>query len=377
MAFLRTLFHREREPAPLCSAVIVAAGRASRMEGIDKILTPMGGQPLLLYTLAPFQACEQVGEIVIVTREDLMVPIGTLCSQHGLTKVRRVVKGGESRTESVLAGLGETDPQAALVAIHDGARPFLPEAVLEEAIQAAAQHGAAAPAIPVKDTIKVAQAGVVQSTPDRGQLFAVQTPQVFDRALLQEALGQAAEEAGEVLSTTGDPQRSDFALDRAYFREMLEAAQSSGSQLLTGYVRATIDSANLRSAVRTLRMKKSGDFLRQVLFEGGAVGTDSILAAALNGNLEAPFRGTELRAAAELGAEAAKGGNLTAFEKACDDAVTDYAARAKHVPFGEETVIGYLVAKEIEFTAVRVIMSGKMAGIDGGTIRERLREAYV
>ena len=136
MAFLRTLFHREREPAPLCSAVIVAAGRASRMEGIDKILTPMGGQPLLLYTLAPFQACEQVGEIVIVTREDLMVPIGTLCSQHGLTKVRRVVKGGESRTESVLAGLGETDPQAALVAIHDGARPFLPEAVLEEAIQA-------------------------------------------------------------------------------------------------------------------------------------------------------------------------------------------------------------------------------------------------
>ena len=98
MAFLRTLFHREREPAPLCSAVIVAAGRASRMEGIDKILTPMGGQPLLLYTLAPFQACQQVGEIVIVTREDLMVPIGTLCSQHGLTKVRRVVKGGESRT---------------------------------------------------------------------------------------------------------------------------------------------------------------------------------------------------------------------------------------------------------------------------------------
>ena len=130
-----------------------------------------------------------------------MVPIGTLCSQHGLTKVRRVVKGGESRTESVLAGLQETDPQAALVAIHDGARPFLPEAVLEEAIQAAAQHGAAAPAIPVKDTIKVAQAGVVQSTPDRGQLFAVQTPQVFDRALLQEALGQAAAEG---LSLTDD-----------------------------------------------------------------------------------------------------------------------------------------------------------------------------
>lgn len=196
MAFLRTLFHREREPAPLCSAVIVAAGRASRMEGIDKILTPMGGQPLLLYTLAPFQACEQVGEIVIVTREDLMVPIGTLCSQHGLTKVRRVVKGGESRTESVLAGLQETDPQAALVAIHDGARPFLPEAVLEEVIQAAAQHGAAAPAIPVKDTIKVAQEGKIVSTLDRETLRAVQTPQVFDAQLLRAAL-QAAADSGE------------------------------------------------------------------------------------------------------------------------------------------------------------------------------------
>lgn len=196
MAFLRTLFHREREPAPLCSAVIVAAGRASRMEGIDKILTPMGGQPLLLYTLAPFQACEQVGEIVIVTREDLMVPIGTLCSQHGLTKVHRVVKGGESRTESVLAGLQETDPQAALVAIHDGARPFLPEAVLEEAIQAAAQHGAAAPAIPVKDTIKVAQEGKIVSTLDRETLRAVQTPQVFDAQLLRAAL-QAAADSGE------------------------------------------------------------------------------------------------------------------------------------------------------------------------------------
>ena len=196
MAFLRTLFHREREPAPLCSAVIVAAGRASRMEGIDKILTPMGGQPLLLYTLAPFQACEQVGEIVIVTREDLMVPIGTLCSQHGLTKVRRVVKGGESRTESVLAGLQETDPQAALVAIHDGARPFLPEAVLEEAIQAAAQHGAAAPAIPVKDTIKaVRDAGTVAETLDRAALRAVQTPQIFESALLKAAL-QAAVEGG-------------------------------------------------------------------------------------------------------------------------------------------------------------------------------------
>lgn len=105
-----------------------------------------GRGTLLLYTLMPFQTSSLVDEIVLVTREDLMVPIGTLCSQRGITKVRRVVKGGESRTESVLAGLRETDPQASLIAIHDGARPFLPLEVLEQTIETARQRGAAAPA---------------------------------------------------------------------------------------------------------------------------------------------------------------------------------------------------------------------------------------
>ncbi len=194
---------------------------------------------------------------------------------------------------------------------------------------------------------------------------------------LPPALAKAAREAEEVLSATGDPQLSDFVLDRAYYAEMLSAAQATRSGFLVRYVRATIDAANLRSAVRTLRMKKGGDFLKKVLFEGGSVKTESILAAALGGSLEEPFHTTELRAAAELGAEAARGGSLTAFEKACDDAVTAFAAKAKGVPFGVEAVIGYLVAKEIEFTAVRIIMSSRMAGIGGDTIRERLREAYV
>lgn len=88
----------------------------------------------------PFQTSSLVDEIVLVAREDLMVPIGTLCSQRGITKVRRVVKGGESRTESVLAGLRETDPQASLIAIHDGARPFLPLEVLEQTIETARQQ---------------------------------------------------------------------------------------------------------------------------------------------------------------------------------------------------------------------------------------------
>ena len=89
-------------------------------------------------------------------------------------------------------------------------------------------------------------------------------------------LQEAVREAAEVLSATGDPQRSDFALDRAYYQEMLELAEDTGSTFLTDYVRATIDSANLRSAVRTLRMKKGGDFLRKVLFPGGTVPEEQV-----------------------------------------------------------------------------------------------------
>ncbi len=198
-----------------------------------------------------------------------------------------------------------------------------------------------------------------------------------DYGALPELLRTAAEEAGEVLASTGDPQLSDFVLDRAYYAEMLSAARATGSGFLVEYVQGTIDAANLRSAVRTLRMKKGADLLKKVLVEGGAIRPESVQAAALAGSLEELYRPTPLRAAAELGTAAAQGGSLTAFEKACDDAVTAIAAGAKSVPFGVEAVISYVAAKEIEFTAVRVIMSSRLAGIEGDTIRERLREAYV
>ncbi len=195
--------------------------------------------------------------------------------------------------------------------------------------------------------------------------------------LLPETLAKTAREAVEVLSATGDPQAADFILDRAYYAEMLSAAEETGSAFLVGYVQATIDASNLRSAVRTLRMKKGADLLKRVLVDGGTVPVDRIRNAALGGNLEDVYRSTSLRGAAELGMAAVNGGSLTPFEKACDDAVTAAAGKAKSVPFGVEAVIGYLVAKEIEFTAVRTIMSSRMAGIGGETIRERLREAYV
>ena len=170
-----------------CSAVIVAAGSASRMKGVDKIMAEIGGMPVIARTLSVFQNCDRIGEIVVVTHEDLLVPVGEVCRQYGFDKVTRVVVGGADRSRSVQNGLnelGETD----YVAIHDGARPFVSAEVLEETIRAAERSGAAAPAIPVTDTIKTAQDSLVTGTPDRSTLFAVQTPQIFDMDLICGAL---------------------------------------------------------------------------------------------------------------------------------------------------------------------------------------------
>lgn len=191
-------------------------------------------------------------------------------------------------------------------------------------------------------------------------------------------LRAAVARAREVLSTTGDPQLADFVLDRAYFEDMFQIARESASPFLLGYVRVNVDVANLRSLVRTLRMGKGADFLKGVLFRGGSIDTDRILAAVNAGtSIEELYAASPLQDAAEAGAATLNGGALTRFEKLTDDAVTAYLTGAKHISFGEAPVIAYLAAKENELTAVRIIMSGRMAGLDTDTIRERLRECYV
>ena len=132
-----------------------------------------------------------VDEIVVVTRPDLLVEVGRLCKEYGLDKVKKVVAGGSERTNSVLAGLREVSPQAELIAIHDGARPLLPPQVLEETVAQAARTGAAAPALPVTDTIKRIKDGVSTGTVDREDLRAVQTPQIFEAGLIRAALEKA------------------------------------------------------------------------------------------------------------------------------------------------------------------------------------------
>ncbi len=179
-----------------CGAVIVAAGSASRMGGIDKVMAPLKGEPMIVHTVRAFQNCDAISEIVIVTREDLILPITSLCK--AMDKVTAVVVGGNSRQESVHLGLNALSEKVKLAAIQDGARPLIDWQTIDRAVRAANTYGAAAPAIPVKDTIKVVEGRVVKSTPDRATLFAVQTQQVFDFDLLRGALKKAETDGAQV-----------------------------------------------------------------------------------------------------------------------------------------------------------------------------------
>ena len=187
---------RKALPLKTCGAVLVAAGSASRMGGIDKVMAPLGGTPMIVRTARAFQDCEAIKEIVIVTRQDLILPITGLC--QGMDKVKAVVVGGGSRQESVWLGLNALSKEVELVAVHDGARPLASGALIDRVVRAAHSYGAAAPTIPVKDTIKVEQGGMIASTPDRSTLRAVQTPQVFDFDLLRGALQKAEKDGAAV-----------------------------------------------------------------------------------------------------------------------------------------------------------------------------------
>ena len=185
-------------------------------------------------------------------------------------------------------------------------------------------------------------------------------------------------QASVILEQEKDPQGADLVLDKACYEEMAQLAKDLKSKYLQGYVRLSVDVANLRTAVRVSRMGKEGEFLRQVLLPGGSVSEQSIVSAHGDG-LGEVFQTGPLAQAAALGAKLSQPGSgaLTAFEKACDDALTDYLTSARLIPFGEEIVIGYLYAREQELTAIRAIFAGRAAGLDGDTIRQRLRKTYV
>ena len=168
-----------------CGAVIVAAGNASRMGGIDKVMAPLMGEPMIVHTVRAFEKAD-------VIREDLVEVVTELTKPF--SKVRAVVVGGKDRPESVRNGILALSKKVKLAAIQDGARPLVSVQVIDRTVRAAHSYGAAAPAVPVKDTVKQVQGGVVRATPDRSALQAVQTPQVFDVDLLTGALYKAEQE---------------------------------------------------------------------------------------------------------------------------------------------------------------------------------------
>ncbi len=209
--------------------------------------------------------------------------------------------------------------------------------------------------------------------PTEKLLHAYREEQLSD---LPPVMGEAVQEARNVLARTSNPQLADFVLDKAYFQELHDAAEGTGSEFLKDYVRALVDSTNLRTAVRTLRMGKSADFLREALAEGGTVETERIAAVTDGDGLKALYIGKPLEKAAALGAEALGGGSLTQFELACDNAVNARLRQAKYVSYGVETLVAYLAAVEDETTAARMILTGRKAGVAPKTISERLRDLY-
>jgi 2-C-methyl-D-erythritol 4-phosphate cytidylyltransferase len=179
--------------------VIVAAGRGDRL-GLDrpKAFAKLNGRPLLAESLERLEASEWVDAIVVVAPEEWEEPSILVAEEIGAGKVTACVPGGETRTESVRAGVAEVSPEALVILVHDAARPFLPPEVVERVLAPLGEGwDGAVPALPVADTLKRADGdGTVAETVDRTGLQAVQTPQAFLAPVLRDAL------AGESASTT-------------------------------------------------------------------------------------------------------------------------------------------------------------------------------
>lgn len=177
-----------------CSAVIVAAGNASRM-GLPKQFIDFFGLPALAYTLMAFEEAKKIQEIVVVTKEEDQEKVRNIAQAVCKTTKFCCVSGGESRQKSVLAGAKAVSDQVDFVAVHDGARMLITPEEIDGVIADAACYGAAALAIPVKDTIKIAdEDGWVHCTPKRSSLWAVQTPQVFPKEPFLCALTEAVKD---------------------------------------------------------------------------------------------------------------------------------------------------------------------------------------
>ena len=200
------------------SVIIVCAGNSTRMGGVNKILMPLGDRLVIGVTMQAFQACGSISEIVIVAREADIPAIKAEAEAAGITKLTACTVGGATRQESVINGVKQISKEAQLVAVHDGARPLGKPEHIEKVIKDASVFGGATLGVPVKDTIKTVNDGLISDTPPRKFLYITQTPQIFKRQLYFEGIDFALEHGldftddcqlveaigGKVAMTTGD-----------------------------------------------------------------------------------------------------------------------------------------------------------------------------
>jgi len=183
---------------PNCTAVIAAAGTSARCNGEDKLMYDIDGKPVLAYTIEVFEKSKLVEDIIIVTMEEKLEPIGRMCEDYGYNKVSLVLCGGITRLESVLNGIYAVSKKTRLIAIHDGARPCLDLELLEKTIRKAAVYNAAAPGIPITSTVKKVEDDIIKETVDREELVEIQTPQVFRAEIIKAALTNAQKKGVEI-----------------------------------------------------------------------------------------------------------------------------------------------------------------------------------
>lgn len=196
----------------LITAIVLAAGKGSRMKSsIQKQFMRLGEKPVLYYSLKAFQD-SRVNQIILVTgKDDIEYCKKEIIEKYGFTKVKDVVAGGRERYESVACGLQRL--QEGIVLIHDGARPCIDEDIINRSIDAARTYGACSVGMPVKDTIKIVddeQMGV--ETPNRSYLWQVQTPQTFQVELIQEAFHKRKENPCTIV--TDDTMMIEFYLHK-------------------------------------------------------------------------------------------------------------------------------------------------------------------
>lgn len=161
------------------SAIIACAGSFTRMNGVNKQLLELDGIPVAVRSMLAFEQLDEVTEIIVSARENEIDEYKKLAEKHGVTKLKAVVKGGETRQQSIFSAYKEVSKETRYVAVHDGARPLVSPENIKQCIRDASIFGGAVLGVPVKDTIKNVDGGLITDTPDRRKLYITQTPQIF------------------------------------------------------------------------------------------------------------------------------------------------------------------------------------------------------